>query len=1522
MAFDPTSAKPFDPSSAAPAGGSSFDPGSAAPVDTNDQAPLRGADAVPGSNADKTRRGVPLAPASAPQAPLGAPSAGDRVTGVIEAGLNLAAGIMGSTYGMVAGMARATGENLGVLAPSRDLAAEASQRAGILSGGVVHPTPQPAATPDLVPTNLETAQNQESQQATQTIKDLLPSAQTLAAGPMGLARAGARQIAKLAGHKVADDTPSPQAQEVAENLQDKYIAPAADTLVGAAGALHTVGVPGAVDAAKQGAPVIAKAVGNAAGDAVGAAAKKVFPVDPELLKVAQTASELKYPIDVRPDQVVDNAKFTKLAGQASSDIPLSNSKNASNQEAFTKNVISLLNPADEKSTRLTPDVFSDAMDRSGKGIGDITERTPVPAEDIKPGLESIKDDIATATDENQRIVNTYIGQLADRVGENGQIDGTALKELNSKIGAQARTNAGNDLGRYLSNLQDVIQDGVERSAAPADVQPLRDFRRQYAYGKMLEPEVAKTIDGKVSPAGLMSAVTRTKQGKYYMARQMGGPIGDLAKVGQLIKEPKSSGTAERALVYGKLGLGGSAALAEPHAAAAAYGSALAYNTLGPKLVRRMIAKRELPRDEPPPAEPTTSPGAAPEGGGGGAAPPAGPLGDLTPEWETSPGAGGGVPRGGHEPGLNRAVDEPPHAREPGLSLVDRGDQGRPGLQIPGVDLVDEPELAGSHERMWSTSPGAGGEGTARETGLHRAHGEAEPSTGNRKARLEQETVPGRPDLPDTMVAGNPAEIAASDRANEEMHSPGAIEARRQQAGEGPEAPPNQEGGGKGGGEPPEGSGGPPIGPSAEEAQRLLDENPPEAVKAVLRQHLKDTAAGEAKRVKGLEDEATAAQLERTARTTTDPGLQKRLLAQADKLRGTEKIPVGEVREGQPSIKTSTEKIPVGKVIEGQPEIKTTTPGKIPTGEATEITPEKITPPDVPDIPTGEATELTPDMIEADHTWRQKFGLGEQDAVRARDVARALGHDERAVERAAVQHENSPRAFDREIERINDEGNARANEAKRAAEGSEGDAGAAGTRGGRDGGDAARTGSGQAAGDESARAVRTAADESGANGADATRGQHGGRAEPGQGQLEIREVPGGFEAHKGGKKIGYLKDNLERGQAKQFDENANVNMVKVDKDQVGTGVGRALYKAFEDKHEGRIMPSGKTEPSAWKLWKRNYPDKVEAFVKQEAARIRDGADTGIVARNITDPEVRSRVLKEAERGTDTKPDNQPSGLRKKDGGKSGPQADDPEEVFKSSGSNEGQKATTDHPQGKPVTPKGWTSVEGDPARAPVGSPEKMDDVLRAKFGNKLIDGLKREGILKYALSADEGMFGDKRGVKAVYRGMQRRPAATLYVDRMTADQAPGILMHELGEHFGVIRMLGQERYGVMLNELKAMKDEPEVKDAWAKVKHNYVGEGTASKLAEGDDRFLREVAAHLVENHPDLPFVRRLINEIRAFFYENFGTTMGNTVDANLVRGLAASALRRASKGDLPKMKQPVPIRPMFAKRAQPGAAAP
>ena len=129
-------------------------------------------------------------------------------------------------------------------------------------------------------------------------------------------------------------------------------------------------------------------------------------------------------------------------------------------------------------------------------------------------------------------------------------------------------------------------------------------------------------------------------------------------------------------------------------------------------------------------------------------------------------------------------------------------------------------------------------------------------------------------------------------------------------------------------------------------------------------------------------------------------------------------------------------------------------------------------------------------------------------------------------------------------------------------------------------------------------------------------------------VTIVEVEDGFDAIKDGKRVGRLRDNLPRGAAQQLNEDASVDIVKVDDEVKGTGVGSALYDAFNEKHGGRITPSGKTSKDAWNLWKRKFPERVEAFVQAEAERIRDGASPSLVLGNITDPDIATRVQEAA------------------------------------------------------------------------------------------------------------------------------------------------------------------------------------------------------------------------------------------------------------------------------------------------------
>jgi hypothetical protein len=232
--------------------------------------------------------------------------------------------------------------------------------------------------------------------------------------------------------------------------------------------------------------------------------------------------------------------------------------------------------------------------------------------------------------------------------------------------------------------------------------------------------------------------------------------------------------------------------------------------------RARKAVANAPEAAPPPAAPPPAGPAplelAPEGAlppaRGGAAP-ANPLGDLTPDWETVPGAAPARAAGDAVPaeGLVPAVDDP----------------SGPARVRPAGAAVEQPPPRG--------------------------------------AGMEIPAVPGRPDLPDALVAGGPAEVAATEAVGTAMQAPEAALARSQQ-----------------------------------EAARLKAKAASPEVQKVFDEHertlKKRAAAAEAEKKRA----EAAAEMRRLAAETADPELRDMLHARAKAMEGAELVPAGKAKE--------------------------------------------------------------------------------------------------------------------------------------------------------------------------------------------------------------------------------------------------------------------------------------------------------------------------------------------------------------------------------------------------------------------------------------------------------------------------------------------------------------------------------------------------------------------------------------------------------------------------------------------------
>ena len=499
----------------------------------------------------------------------------------------------------------------------------------------------------------------------------------------------------------------------------------------------------------------------------------------------------------------------------------------------------------------------------------------------------------------------------------------AFRAGDKKLGASYRAAASavdNSLDRALTRMAE-----TKRSPELADaVAKYQAARVRIAKTYLLD----EAMDGKPGEVNAMAYKRALEKGAKLTggAKQIAEFAKQFGEEGLAQKKGKSGGTGPDFRDILLAALHGPttalAALVARPGARAALGSEFMQKRMAGKKPQAPAPKPELTAEQ--------SPFPAREDG----APPAGPLGDLTPDWETAPGATASAGRQEVVPteGLVPAVDEaggPARVRPGGADLrISRENQSDAG---PVKQVV------------------------------------AEPPTPGRRAGEQIPAVPGRPDLPDAMVGGPPKEVGATEPTGRAMQDALATidEFEAQNPGKIPVGEATEVA---------------PTDPRLAEIEQLQQGAKSEAVKkaltaeaAKLKREIK--AQAEAEKLK-----ADVAELRQVAAGVKDAKLKERLLARAEDLEKPEKIPVGEVTEGQPEIKT--EKV-----------------GKIPVGKATEVPNEPATgrAPEMKKLPTGEATHVTDSGVE------EAIPVGE-----AKELFTAPGKGEAKAPEAEVRLEKGPR----------------------------------------------------------------------------------------------------------------------------------------------------------------------------------------------------------------------------------------------------------------------------------------------------------------------------------------------------------------------------------------------------------------------------------------------------------------------------------------------------------------------------------
>lgn len=189
-----------------------------------------------------------------------------------------------------------------------------------------------------------------------------------------------------------------------------------------------------------------------------------------------------------------------------------------------------------------------------------------------------------------------------------------------------------------------------------------------------------------------------------------------------------------------------------------------------------------------------------------------------------------------------------------------------------------------------------------------------------------------------------------------------------------------------------------------------------------------------------------------------------------------------------------------------------------------------------------------------------------------------------------------------------------------------------------------------------------------------------------------------------------------------------------------------------------------------------------------------------------------------------------------------------------------------------------------------TPDQAINIARDAWGGRLVKKLTDSGILNFVTSEE----ARKIGVDAPLRATEGDRVAGFYVDgkayivadQIKPEEVAGVVLHEVGEHYGMERMLGADLYNRTLKLIERRSGtDPEIRKAWEAAK----SAGTA------DANMAQEALAYLLEQAPGNGIVTRVLDAIKAFL-NRLGVPMSRLEnEAELLRRVGRESLRMAGR---------------------------
>ncbi|AHX16143.1 hypothetical protein CH75_04960 [Dyella jiangningensis] len=283
-------------------------------------------------------------------------------------------------------------------------------------------------------------------------------------------------------------------------------------------------------------------------------------LDAETRALAQKAENLG--IKLRAPQITD-APFVRYADSTLRNLP---AMGYGETDALLRGQFNnaLAKQMGQDAPKITPQVMQNAKTTLGNKYDELVPQLAVkPDETLLSKLAEIQGTASqTITDQELGLVNKQIDNVLNGFKDGQDMPGEYAHNLIKKGSPLDRLmNSTNpNVAHIVGDIRSALNDAMQRSAPDQVAKELAQTNAQYKAMKTIEPLVAKSPTGDISPAALMTQVSKNYGG---MAYNGGGDMGDLARIGQrFLKEPPQSGTSPRQMIMNALGgIGGIGAVA-------------------------------------------------------------------------------------------------------------------------------------------------------------------------------------------------------------------------------------------------------------------------------------------------------------------------------------------------------------------------------------------------------------------------------------------------------------------------------------------------------------------------------------------------------------------------------------------------------------------------------------------------------------------------------------------------------------------------------------------------------------------------------------------------------------------------------------------------------------------------------------------------------------------------------------------------------------------------------------------------